>query len=67
MNSVFSRPIWSEIQPQNGRVTPFITRSSVIAKVRAGSVRPSKFTGTSATLKSRAIGAICAVAIRPPE
>ena len=66
MNIVFSRPIWSDTQPKNGRVRPFSTRSIDSAKVSAGRVMPSRLTGTSATLKSLAIGASCAVAIRPP-
>lgn len=65
-NIVRSRPRWSETQPKNGRVTPFMTRSSDSAKVSAGSVRPSAETGTSATLKSLAMGASCATTIRPP-
>ncbi len=36
------------------------------AKVSAGSVIPRSETGTSAILKSLAIGPSCAVAIRPP-
>ena len=35
------------------------------AKVSAGSVRPMRLTGISAILKSLAIGASCAVAIKP--
>ena len=66
MNMVFSRPILSDTQPKNGRVRPFNTRSIESAKVSAGKVRPRMLTGTSATLKSLAIGASCAVAIRPP-
>jgi hypothetical protein len=27
MNIVFSRPMWSETQPKNGRQSPFNTRS----------------------------------------
>ena len=45
---VFSRPMWSDTQPKNGRVTPFSTRSIVAAKVSAGSVMPMRLTGTSA-------------------
>ena len=66
MNMVFSRPIWSDTQPKNGRVMPFSTRSIDSAKVSAGRVMPIRVTGTPATLKSLAIGASCAVAIRPP-
>ena len=36
------------------------------AKLSAGSTRPRMFTGTLAIWKSLAIGASCAVAIRPP-
>ena len=39
MNIVFSRSISSDTQPKNGRVRPFIARSIVNAKVRAGKVR----------------------------
>ena len=42
MNIVFSRPMWSDTQPKNGRVTPLSTRSIASAKVSAGSVRPSR-------------------------
>ena len=64
---MFSRPIRSESQPHTGRVMPFRMRSIESAKVNAGSVRPRIDTGTSATLKSFAIGASCAVAMRPPD
>ncbi len=30
-NIVFSRPIWSETQPNSGRETPFMTRSIMSA------------------------------------
>src|SRR5262249_26363854 len=63
---VFSRPILSDTQPKNGRVTPFKMRSIDNAKVRAGKVMPIRLTGTSSILKSLAIGASCAVAIKPP-
>ena len=66
MNIVFSRPSLSETQPKNGRVTPLRIRSSDNAKVSAGSVMPTRLTGTVSTLKSLAIGASCAVAIKPP-
>ena len=45
MNIVFSRPIRSETQPKNGRLTPLSTRSIDSANVSAGSVRPSSDTG----------------------
>src|SRR5262249_36879102 len=63
---VFSRPIWSETQPQKGRQRPLITRSAASAKGRARTVQPRMLTGTLSTLKSLAIGASCAVAIKPP-
>ena len=66
MNIVFSRPMLSDTQPKNGRVTPFSMRSIESAKVSAGRVMPIRLTGTLATLKSLAIGASCAVAISPP-
>ncbi len=66
MNMVFSRPMWSDTQPKNGRVNPLRMRSIDSAKVSAGKVSQAKVTGTSAIWKSRAIGASCAVAIRPP-
>ena len=50
MNIVFSRPIWSETQPKNGRHTPLSTRSIVRAKVSAGSVSPRIETGMPAIL-----------------
>ncbi len=66
INIVFSRPILSDTQPKNGRVSPFRMRSIDRAKVRAGSVRPISETGTVSILKSLAMGASCAVAIKPP-
>ncbi len=63
---VFSRPILSDTQPKNGRVTPFRMRSIDSAKVNAGRVMPMRLTGTASILKSWAIGASCAVAISPP-
>jgi hypothetical protein len=45
---------------------PFMTRSIVSANVSAGSVSPAMLTGTSAILKSLAMGASWATAIRPP-
>jgi hypothetical protein len=49
MNIVFSRSISSDSQPKNGRVRPFIARSIVNAKVRAGKVRLNRLTCASAT------------------
>ena len=66
MNMVFSRPMWSDTQPKNGRVSPLSTRSMVSAKVRAGRVIPIRLTGIVSILKSLAMGASCAVAIKPP-
>ena len=45
---------------------PFAWTVPVAAGRTIEMVRPSRLTGTSATLKSLAIGASCAVAIRPP-
>ena len=50
MNIVFSRPIWSDTQPKNGRQMPLSTRSMVKAKVSAGRVSPRIETGTPAIL-----------------
>ena len=50
MNIVFSRPIWSDTQPKNGRHTPLSTLSMVKAKVSAGNVNPRIETGTPAIL-----------------
>ena len=66
-NMVFSRPMVSETQPKNGRPKPSRMRSSERAKVSAAICRPNTLTGTSATLKSWAMGASWAAAIRPPE
>ncbi len=63
---VFSRPMWSEIQPQMGRQIPFSTRSAERANCKAGKVNHRKVIGTLSTLKSTAIGFSWAVAIRPP-
>src|SRR5215467_11689119 len=59
---VFSRPMWSETQPQKGRHRPLITRSAASAKGRAKTVQPRMLTGVLSTLKSLAMGASCAVA-----
>ena len=66
MNMVFSRPMWSDTNPKNGRPKPSKMRSSEIAKVSAAIWKPSMLTGSLAILKSCAIGAIWAAAIRPP-
>src|SRR5262245_3925283 len=58
--------MWSETQPQNGRQRPLMTRSAASAKGRASTVQPKILTDVLSTLKSLAIGASCAVAIRPP-
>ena len=59
---VFSRPILSEIHPNSGRAAPLARLSMISAAV---SVVAPQNTIWSPTLKSSAIGAICAVAIRP--
>ena len=59
---VSSRPIESEIQPNKGRAAPWAILSMISAAVSV--VAPQK-TISLPTLKSDAIGAICAVAIRP--
>jgi hypothetical protein len=56
----------SETQPKKGRIKPLSTRSMESAKVSAGKVKPKKLADFSATPKSFAIGASCAVAIKPP-
>src|SRR5260370_23510316 len=63
---VFSRPMWSETQPQIGRQIPLITRSRLSANGNASTVQPRMVTGALSTLKSLAIGASWAVAIKPP-
>src|SRR6185312_8365050 len=60
-NIVISRPIWSETQPKNGRVNPFVTRDSVNDSGNAA--MPS--TITCATPNSRANGPTFDVTIRP--
>ena len=51
MNIVFSRPMWSDTQPKNGRQMPLSTRSIDNANVRAGSVNPRIETGNVVDLK----------------
>ncbi len=63
---VRSRPMLSDTHPKKGRVSPLRTRSIASANESAGSVIPIRLTGTSMILKSLAIGASCAVAMRPP-
>ena len=58
---VFSRPMRSEIQPKNGRVAPFVMRSSDSASGSTGSPN----TSTPAMPKSRVNAPICDVTISP--
>ena len=53
---VFSRPMWSEIQPQKGRQSPFTSRSAESANGKAAMVSPRRLTFILATLKSVAMG-----------
>src|SRR6266852_5011974 len=66
MNIVFSRPIWSDIQPKNGRDTPLSTSPTDSAKLSAGMVSPRIDTATLSIAKSLATGASWAVTVRPP-
>src|SRR2546428_12719567 len=59
---VFSRPIWSDTQPKNGRVRPLANRSIDSARGRAGKPK----TKTSAMPKSRGNAPICETTMRPP-
>jgi len=59
---VFSRPIWSDSQPKNGRVKPLVMRSTV--KANGNAARPN--TRTFATPKSREKAANCEMIINPP-
>ena len=59
---VFSRPMLSDTQPKNGRVSPLVRRSTVSASGNAA--RPN--TMTLATPKSRENAANCEMIIRPP-
>ncbi len=58
---VFSRPIRSDSQPKNGRVRPFVIRSSDSASGSSGSPNTMAF----AIPKSRVNAAICEVTINP--
>jgi len=58
---VGSRQIWSEIQPKNGRVSPFVTRDSVSDSGNAAMPR----TGMSATPNSFANGPTLETTISP--
>ena len=62
---VFSRPITSEIQPKKGRARPLKMLSKTSALLSVVAVTKRIVTSWSASLKSAAIGAICAVAISP--
>src|ERR1700722_16997951 len=64
MKIEFSRPMLSETHPQNGRVNPFSSRSTVIAITKA--VMP-KATTTLSTWYDDAIGFSCAVTTKPPK
>ena len=58
---VFSRPIWSDTQPKNGRVNPLVTRDRVSDSGSAA--MPS--TSTCATLNSLANAPTLSTTIRP--
>ena len=58
---VFSRPIWSETQPKNGRVRPLVNRDSVSDSGSAAMPRTSML----ATPKSLANGPTLETTIRP--
>src|SRR2546422_314819 len=60
------RSMWSETQPQNGRQSPFTSRSAERANWSAGRVIKRRLTGILSTLKSIAIGLSWATAIKPP-
>ncbi len=62
MAIVYSRPILSDTQPNRGRAPPLHIPSTMSATVNVDAV-PNRI--TLPTLKSLAIGAICAVAIKP--
>src|ERR1700722_15699050 len=53
---VYSRPIWSESQPKNGRPTPSRTRFRDSANTKAGIASPNNSTGIFSIFKSLAIG-----------
>ncbi len=63
---VFSRPIWSEIQPNSGREMPFMMRSSISARGRAAMVTKYRSTLKFFTPRSCAITPSWATAIMPP-
>ena len=62
---VFSRPMMSDTQPKNGRARPLQMLSMTSAALNVVAVKNRMVTSRSASLKSAAMGAICAVAIRP--
>ncbi len=64
-NNVSSRPMKSETQPKRGRLRPFMRLLIERANVSAGIVKPRRVTGVCAIPKPLAIGASCAVAMRP--
>ena len=59
---VFSRPIWSETQPKNGRAPP-LARLSTMSAVASTVLPPSR--SILSRPKSLAMSESCAVAIRP--
>jgi hypothetical protein len=65
MPRVISRPITSDIQPKNGRARPFKMLSITSAALSVVAETKTTLTCWSASPKSLAMGAICAVAIRP--
>src|SRR5271165_24395 len=63
---VYSRPIWSDSQPKNGRPTPSNIRFSDNANTNAGKTKPNNSTGILSILRSLAMGAMDAAMVRPP-
>ena len=64
MKMAFSRPMWSDTQPQNGRVNPFKMRSTVMASTSA--VMPQSTT-TLSTWYEEAMGLSWTVTTMPPK
>ena len=67
MPIVFSRPIWSDTQPKNGRVKPLVMRSKVSANGIAASVTPRMTTVVVASMPNALAKLVnCVITMRPP-
>src|ERR1700693_6348403 len=64
---VFSRPMWSDTKPKNGRVRPLVMRSKVKAAGMAAMVAPRMVTVAVGPIPNALATLVnCVMTIRPP-